>query len=172
MHSTELYLIRHGIAGEHGIYANDSDRPLTEEGHTKTKRVAKRLQELGIRFDLVQTSPLVRARQTAEILQQTGLGELLEESMELAPAGDFDRWLLWLQQWRQEGRQEGEAGRRLAIVGHEPGLGEWTELLLWGRVRHQLIVKKAGVIGLILPTTGSPLGRSELFWLTPPKFLC
>ena len=39
----ELYIIRHGLAGEHGTYANDYDRPLTAEGQTKTKAVAKRL---------------------------------------------------------------------------------------------------------------------------------
>ncbi|MBD3880703.1 phosphohistidine phosphatase SixA [Phormidium tenue FACHB-886] len=164
MPSIELYVIRHGLAGERGTYANDDERPLTEEGRTKTKRVAKRLHELGVQFDLLQTSPLVRAYQTAEILRSVGLSKQLEVSEYLAPAGDFDAWVDGLQQWRK-GRTQ------LAIVGHEPDLGEWTERLLWGTVRHQLIIKKAGVIGLVLPEDGSPIGRSQLFWFTPPKYL-
>jgi phosphohistidine phosphatase len=162
----ELYLVRHGLAGEHGTYVNDSDRPLTEEGQIKTKRVAKRLYELGIRFDLIQTSPLVRALQTAEILQSAGLSSQLELCTDLAPGGNFNAWV--------GGLRENKADKnkiQLAIVGHEPDLGEWTERLLWGTVRHQLILKKAGVIGLLLPESGSPVGRSQLFWFTPPKYL-
>ncbi len=159
----ELYIIRHGLAGEHGTYTNDNDRPLTDEGQTKTKRVAQRLKELGIRFDLMQTSPLIRAQQTAELLQ--GLSDRLEVCADLAPGGNFDAWVGGLEQWKQAGKTQ------LAIVGHEPALSEWAERLLWGSVRHQLILKKAGVIGLLLPEKESPIGRSQLFWFTPPKYL-
>jgi phosphohistidine phosphatase len=165
MPSIELYLIRHGLAGEHGTYANDTERPLTDEGRIKTNRVATRLCELGIRFDLIQTSPLVRAHQTAEILQLAGLSNPLETCVYLAPGGDFNAWIEAVQQWRQVGKT------RLAIVGHEPDLGEWAERLIWGTVRHQVILKKAGVIGLLLPEAGSLIGQSQLFWLTSPKYL-
>lgn len=163
MKPIELYIVRHGLAGEHGSYANDEERPLTEEGIRKTKRVAKRLGQLGLRFDLILTSPLVRAQQTAEILQQADLGKRLEESAYLKPKGDFNGWLDWLQQWRSR-------GDCLAIVGHEPDLSEWAQRLVWGQPRQQIVLKKAGVIGLTLPE-GSPIGRSELFWLSPPRFL-
>lgn len=160
----ELYLIRHGLAGTYGSYTHDADRPLTEEGVQKTKRVAKRLYELGLRFDLIQTSPLVRARQTAEILQKVHLSEQLQQSKDLAPSGNLAAWLDWLQTWQQ-------AERRLAIVGHEPNLGEWAEQLVWGEARQQLVVKKAGVMGLTVPDEGMLIGRCQLFWLTPPRFL-
>ncbi|HEY9642301.1 MAG TPA: phosphohistidine phosphatase SixA [Coleofasciculaceae cyanobacterium] len=160
----ELYLIRHGLAEERGTYANDEERPLTDAGRSKTKQVAKRLYELGIRLDLIQTSPLVRAQQTAEILQAAHLSHQLETSSDLAPNGNFETWVKGLQPWQAQ-------GKTLAIVGHEPNLGEWAEWLIWGKVRHQLIVKKAGVIGLLLPKSGSPIGNSQLFWLTPPKLL-
>ncbi|MBI4780157.1 MAG: phosphohistidine phosphatase SixA [Oscillatoriophycideae cyanobacterium NC_groundwater_1537_Pr4_S-0.65um_50_18] len=168
MKPIELYLIRHGIAAEHGTYPKDGDRPLTDEGREKTKQIAERLYGLGIRFDLIQTSPLVRARQTAEILQAVGLGKSGEVSEYLAPAGSFEAWVTWLQSWR---------GHQLAIVGHEPDLGEWAEKLVWGTVRHSsdgqstFRLKKAGVIGLSLPEAGSPVGNCQLFWLTPPKLL-
>lgn len=160
----ELYLIRHGIAAERGTYTNDDERPLTDEGIRKTKRIAKRLYDLNVRFNLIQTSPLIRARETAEILKTAGLSKQLEESPYLAPDGDFTAWLVWLQQWRT-------ADRQLAIVGHEPDLGEWAERLVWGAPRQQLVVKKAGIIGLLLPEQDSPVGKSQLFWLSPPRFL-
>jgi phosphohistidine phosphatase len=160
----ELYMIRHGLAVERGEYANDDDRPLTDEGIRRTKRVAKRLHELGIKVDLIQTSPLVRARQTAEILLTVGLSKQLEESIDLKPDGALEHWLTWLQTWRQNGEKS------LAIVGHEPDLGTWTEQLVWGEARHNLVVKKAGVIGLLLPDD-APVGRSQLFWFTPPRLL-
>jgi phosphohistidine phosphatase len=166
MATIELYLVRHGLAGERGTYANDDERPLTEEGIRRTRRVAKRLCELNIRFDLILTSPLARARQTAEILQTYKLGSQLEEYQPLAPGGDINVWLSWLQQWRQTG------GDCLALVGHEPDLGEWAETLVWGQPRQNLIVKKAGIIGLLLPDNeaASPIGQSQLFWFTPPRF--
>jgi phosphohistidine phosphatase len=161
----ELYLIRHGLAAERGTYANDDERPLTEAGIRKTKRVAQRLYELDIRFDLILTSPLVRAQQTAEILQTIGLSKHLEQSPHLAPTGSFNAWLSWLESWRSNG------GSQLAIVGHEPNLGEWTERLVWGEPRQQLVVKKAGVMGVLVPEVENPVGQSELFWLTPPRLL-
>ena len=159
-----LYLIRHGIAAEPEEYATDSERPLTKEGASKTRKVAQRLYELEIQFDLILTSSLLRAQQTAQILQTVGLSSKIEESAALAPSGDFGHWLKWYKQWQETG------SRSLALVGHQPDLGNWAETLLWGRSQDALIVKKAGIIGLLLPETGSPVGRSQMFWLTGPKF--
>jgi phosphohistidine phosphatase len=160
----ELYLIRHGLAGEQGTYPNDDERPLTMEGQHKTKQVAKRLVEFDLQFDLMLTSPLVRARQTAEILIDAGLGHQLQESIDLA-SGDLDSWLTWLKSW--------EPGnlRRLALVGHEPSLSEWAESLIFGRSVGVFQLKKAGIIGLSLPDQIDPVGQSTVFWLTPPRFL-
>lgn len=165
MAGIDLYIIRHGLAGESGSYPNDDERPLTEEGIRKTKRIAKRLYDLDLRFDLILTSPLARARQTADILQSAKLAPRLEESKYLAPGGDLNAWLSWLQLWRQSG------GDCLAMVGHEPDLSEWAEQLVWGDIRHRLVLKKAGIIGITLPDEGSAIGQSQLFWLTPPRFL-
>ncbi len=131
-------------------------------------------------FDPILFSPLLRTQQTAEILQKAGLATQIETSHHLAPAGDIKAWLDWLDKWQQTG------GSTLALVGHQPNLGNWAEILVWGEpycvprvVRvalpgdtgGALVVKKAGVIGLSLPETGSPLGRCSLFLLAPPKFL-
>jgi phosphohistidine phosphatase len=161
----ELYLIRHGLAGEFGTYPNDNERPLTEDGIKKTRLIANRLIDLGLQFDLILTSPLVRAKQTADILVEVGLGSQLQEVNYLALDSNITAWLSWLSTW-VPGNQ-----KRLALVGHEPTLSTWAELLAWGEVKGAIKLKKAGIIALSLPESGSPIGQSTLFWLTPPRFL-
>ncbi|MEH2355268.1 phosphohistidine phosphatase SixA [Nostoc sp.] len=162
----ELYLIRHGIAEDKGLGIKDEERSLTKEGRQKTEKVAQKLVKLGLNFDLILTSPLVRARQTAEILITEKLSSQLEESSHLAHDGQISSWLKdWL-----EPRNYSQ-NTQLALVGHEPDLTSWAEILLWGEVKASLVLKKAGMIGIKLPETGSPLGRSQMFWLTPPKYL-
>jgi phosphohistidine phosphatase len=163
----ELYLIRHGIAAERDAYANDEERPLTDKGRQKTGQVAKQLRERGLRFDLILTSPLVRARETAAILKDAGLGSQVEEFPSLAPDGDIHVWISWLEKRRKNAYSD----RRLALVGHQPDLGNWAEALVWGDAQEKLVLKKAGVIGLNIPATGMPVGQSELFLLTSPKWL-
>lgn len=163
--SIEVYFIRHGIAAERGTYANDEERPLTPEGDRKTRQIAQRLTELSLAVDLILTSPLIRAHQTAEILRNHRLSETVEEFAALSPDGSFHSWLTWLDEWRQSARQG------LALVGHQPDLGDWAEQLIWGESRGRLILKKAGIIGVKVPKTGNPVASSELFWLTPPRFL-
>ncbi|MFB6276530.1 MAG: phosphohistidine phosphatase SixA [Halothece sp.] len=165
--SKQVYLIRHGIAVDRGVYQKDEERPLTEKGQKKTTKVAKQIDEVGITFDIILTSPLVRATQTAEILQEVGLSKTLESFPPLAPGGDIQAWLDWWNNWQQETNpNEGS----VALVGHEPDLGNWAELLVWGNIQEKLVVKKAGIIGLNCPENDSPLGNSELFLLTPPKW--
>jgi phosphohistidine phosphatase len=163
----ELYLIRHGIAADREAYTNDEQRPLTDKGHQKTAKVAKQLCDRGLRFDLILTSPLVRAKETATILKEAGLASQVEEFVALAPDGDIHAWINWLEKrW-----QTTPGDKCLALVGHQPDLGNWAETLVWGKARDKLILKKAGVIGLNIPDTKSPIGQSELFLLLSPKWL-
>lgn len=163
----ELYLIRHGIAAEREAYANDEDRPLTDKGHQKTGKVAKQLHHQGLRFDLILTSPLVRAKQTAVILQGAGLSSQIEEFPALAPDGDIHAWVQWLEKWQQQNSES----QSIALVGHQPDLGNWAEILVWGKAQEKLVLKKAGVIGLTLPQPGTPIGQSLMFLLLSPKWL-
>ncbi|MBM3462072.1 MAG: phosphohistidine phosphatase SixA, partial [Armatimonadetes bacterium] len=66
----DLYILRHGIAYDHGHpdYPDDDSRPLTPKGRRRTRRIARGMRDLGLRFDAILTSPLPRARQTAEIV--------------------------------------------------------------------------------------------------------
>lgn len=161
----DIYLIRHGIAADKGDFEHDRDRPLIPKGEDRTKRVAQRLKELGIEFELMLTSPLVRAKQTAQILLNAGLAATLEENEQLAPEGNLQDFL---QNW--ENSRYAKLKGALALVGHEPDLSQWAEQLVWGSIQEKMVLKKSGIIGLSLPTVGSPLGNSELFLLISPKW--
>ena len=162
----ELYLIRHGIAEEHQPQLKDEERQLTPEGRQKTEKVAQRLAKLELHFDLILTSPLVRAYQTAEILIAAGLSSQLETSDHLSFDGNIQNW--W-QEWLKPRKYPHKT--KLALVGHEPSLSHWAEILLWGEAKESLILKKAGMMGIKLPDDGSAWGRSQMFWLTSPKYL-
>lgn len=162
----ELYLIRHGIAQEQSPTIPDGDRRLTQKGKDKTQRVAQRLQAIGVEFDLILTSPLVRAQQTAQILLERGLSPHLETFDPLAPGEDI---ALGVNQLIQEYQHRSQ--RCLALVGHQPDLANWAEYLVFGSPQGKLIVKKAGIIGLTLPSWDFQPGQGELLLLTPPRWL-
>lgn len=155
----ELLLLRHGIA-EDG--EPDATRPLSPEGHRRTAAVLERLLQLGLGADQLCSSPLLRARQTAELALAAGLapgGLALAEA--LAPGGAALAWLQGL------AAGEGLAGQRLALVGHEPDLGDLAAALI-GAPAGSLQLKKAGV-ALLRWQPGAGPGR--LLLLATPKLL-
>jgi phosphohistidine phosphatase len=161
----EIFLMRHGIAEDLQPGEVDANRELTTKGIAKTGRVALHMQEKGWKFDLVLVSPLVRACQTAEILLESRLSEVLEIHPPLAPEGVLDDWLQWLQSYRAAH----PTLKRLALVGHEPNLSQWAETLVFGQVFDRIHLKKAGVIALQAPDTTEIVGKCELLWLATPK---
>ncbi len=161
----EIFLMRHGIAEDLQPGEVDADRELTTKGIAKTGRVAISMQEKGWKFDLVLASPLVRARQTAQILLESGLSKILEIHPPLAPEGLLDNWLQWLQSYQSAH----PTLKRLVLVGHEPNLSQWAETLVFGQVFDRIHLKKAGVIALQAPDTAEIIGKCELLWLVPPK---
>ena len=166
-----LYLIRHGIAVEPDPFAldqmaNDESRSLTKVGRKKVEQVANRLAELEITFDLIITSPLVRAQQTADILIEKQISTKLEISEDLKPMGRIESWLMG---WNQRDSQSSIS--TIALVGHEPNLSEWAELLIFGKVYHQIILKKGGIIGLKFPDERVEIGMAQLACLISPKYL-
>ena len=161
----EVYLIRHGIAAERGTYANDDERPLIDKGRTKTKKVAQSLKEVGVSFDAILTSPLVRAKQTADILFEAGLSSQVEFFSALSPGGNIQDFVTWQCQKKYRNKS-------VALVGHQPDLGMWAEILVWGTAQGKIIVKKAGLIGIKFTSIDNNLiGNGELFLLSSPKFL-
>ena len=162
----EIYLIRHGIAQDATSEMKDEERSLTEDGRKRTQKVAQRLKDLGLSFDLIAASPLTRSQQTAEILISTGLSSQLEECSYLAPGGSIQDWIA---QWLIP--KNYSSSTRLGLVGHEPCLSNWAEILIWGEAKDSLVLKKAGTIGIETPEKGSFVGQCQMFWLTPPKYL-
>jgi phosphohistidine phosphatase len=166
-----LYLIRHGIAEDPdplvpNLIASDEIRPLTKIGRKKFIQVADKLQKLDLIFDLIITSPLVRARQTAEILIARQVSSKLEISPDLKPIGNLPSWLM---AWNA--RSIDTAISKVALVGHEPNLSEWAELLICGKICHKLILKKGGMIGLKFPDSQVGIEMAQLHCVIPPKYL-
>ncbi len=166
-----LYLIRHGIAVDPDPFAldqmaNDESRSLTKVGRKKVEQVADRLAKLEITFELIITSPLLRARQTADILIDKQISHRLEVANDLKPMASLHQWLA---NWNA--RPDLNTISTLALVGHEPNLSEWAELLMFGKVYHQLILKKGGIIGLKFPDERVAIGMAQLACLISPKYL-
>lgn len=159
----EIYLVRHGIAAEKGLYSEDAKRPLIEKGINKTTSVAQRLLEIGMTFEDILSSPLVRAYQTADILKKVGLGKKITLNESLAPDGDIQLWLQWLSNNFND-------TYKIALVGHQPDLSNWAEMLIFGSIKEQLVLKKSGIIGIKITDKIDPIGNSELFLLTSPKW--
>ena len=162
MAELELYLIRHGIAAERGPeYPDDEQRPLTAEGLAGIRRAGRSLNEIGVECDLVLTSPLVRTRQTA-----AALAEALESRPRvittdaLAPGGTTDDVL------RAVATHAGP--RRIALVGHEPNIGELAAALLG---MSSPVPFKKGAICRIDISGRVAGGEGELRWFLPPKVL-
>ena len=162
MATVELYLIRHGIAEERGPkWPDDSKRPLTGKGITALKQEAKALAALGISFDLIISSPLTRTRQTANVFAEH-LPEkpAVELSDSLTPAGTPSAVI---QEMARHSRKA-----RIALVGHEPNIGELAARLIGAR---SPIEFKKGAICRIDLEALPPKAPGMLRWFLPPRIL-
>jgi phosphohistidine phosphatase len=178
----ELLLLRHGIAAdaadEPGLDPQlaDGARPLTPAGRRRTAAVLQRLLTLDLTCNQLFTSPLLRARQTAELALQAGLAPALSEAPALAPGGDAAGWLRQLGAATSLDVQpldvqppcvERPCVERWALVGHEPDLSCLAASLI-GADPGSLQLKKAGV-ALLAWTPGQ--ARARLLLLVPPRAL-
>jgi len=158
----ELYLIRHGLAGERGPeWPDDSKRPLTDEGLSRLRKEARGLRELGVGFDVIVTSPLVRTRQTADVFAEVLTTKApIVSSDALAPAGSPASVIQEIARHARKGR--------VALVGHEPNLGELAGHLI--QARSALSFKKGGICRIDFEVP-PPKGVGSLIWFLPPKVL-
>ena len=158
----ELYLIRHGVAEERGdAWPDDTKRPLSEGGMERMRKAARGLARLNISIDIVLTSPLVRARQTADILVSAlAPRPALVTIDSLAPEGTYAALMADLE---KHGRKD-----RLALVGHEPGIGELAARLIGSR--HSFEFKKGAVCRIDVDEI-PPAGPGDLRWMMSPKIL-
>jgi phosphohistidine phosphatase len=158
----ELYLIRHGVAEERGeAWPDDSKRPLTQDGMSKLRKIARALETLEVNFDVIVSSPLVRTRQTAEIIAG-GLDPHphIVTSDALAPGGSAAAALSDLEKHAKR--------ERIALVGHEPGIGELAARLVGSR--HPIPFKKGAVCRIDVERM-PPAGPGDLRWFLTPKML-
>jgi phosphohistidine phosphatase len=159
----EIYLLRHAIAVESEKFrGEDSRRPLTREGAKKMRRAAKGIRSLGLSFDLILTSPYLRARETADIVAHVCKLRRVECSDFLTPGGDQRKLLGQLRELRSK--------KSVMLVGHEPHLGRLLATLIGARLAAALQLKKGGVC--LLSAERLRYGAcAKLEWLLTPRQL-
>jgi phosphohistidine phosphatase len=161
----QLIVIRHAIAMEREEHARtgrpDSDRPLTDTGRRRMRKNARGLQRFSPHPDLIGTSPWLRAADTARVVAET----LGVERMETVDAMLPDRPPSELADWLND---KGDLGA-IAVVGHEPHLGELVTWLIGGKQGLNVEFKKGGAC--LLRIDGEvAAGSAMLLWhLTPAQ---
>jgi phosphohistidine phosphatase len=154
-----LYFLRHGLAGLREEWTeDDSLRPLTKLGMKKMVKTADLLAGLDLGLDLIVTSPLTRAFQTADIVaHRFKLEDHLMQDERLAPGFGTQELIEILQAYPE--------AENIMLVGHEPDFSFTIGALTGGRV----VCKKGGLARVDITST-DPL-QGELAWLVPPKLL-
>src|SRR6266581_875472 len=149
----ELYFLRHGEADWPDWDKPDDERPLTKHGKKEMREVAKYLDRLKVRLNLIVTSPLSRAAQTAEIAADYLKAKLRKDEL-LAPGFGMSELRTVLKRHR---------AKVLMLVGHEP---DFTNVIS-GLTGASLKLSKAGVALLEVDPESE---EGKLLWLFPPKF--
>ena len=158
-----LYLVRHGSAVLHGTegITCDAERTLTPKGIKKLRASASALVQLGVTLDEVWTSPLTRARETADVLiDEFAVAQPARVVDYLQPEAPFEPLAEELQNHLEQ------AG--IALVGHEPDLGELATYLLTGTRSASFRFKKGGVACIEVYDI-RPQVHCQLRWLLTPK---
>jgi phosphohistidine phosphatase len=157
-----LYLIRHGVAEERGdAWPDDTKRPLSEDGMARLRKAARGLARLGVSIEVILTSPLVRTRQTAEIVAPAlDPRPSIVTIDSLAPEGTYAALVADLEKHARKSS--------IALVGHEPGIGELAARLIGSR--HSFEFKKGAVCRIDVEEI-PPAGPGDLRWMLTPKIL-
>jgi phosphohistidine phosphatase len=162
-----LYLMRHGIAlpADDPSVAHDGDRPLTPKGIKRTRKAARGLRRLNIPFDVILTSPVLRARQTADaVAGELGAEAVVKEISSLAPESTVDHLLFGLTRYKNH--------EHLLLVGHEPLLSNALSHLLGGKSARSVHVefKKSALCRVEIDDL-PPSNPGKLHWFLTPKQL-
>ena len=149
----EVYFLRHGEADWPKWKKSDDERPLTKRGKKQMRDVARFLDHLKVRPDLIVTSPLPRAAQTAEIAADYLKAKLRKDEL-LAPGFGASKLPTVLKR---------HGARVLMLVGHEPDFTQVISELTGASLK----LSKAGVA---LVDVDPESEEGKLLWLFPPKF--
>lgn len=154
-----LYFLRHGLADRRAWSGDDFSRPLTTAGKQRMAREAATMAQLDLQVDLILTSPLTRAAQTAAIVaEHLDLADLVCVDERVAfglDAGTLARLLA-----------DHAVARRVLLVGHEPSFSLTISEITGGS---DVICKKGSLARVDLIQDDPP--RGDLVWLLPPKIL-
>ena len=158
----DVILIRHAEAGERDAaqWPDDALRPITPDGRRKHLAVSRAMRKLGIEFDFLVTSPLVRARETAEIVAEAWDWDedpLMDDA--LGPECSATGVVRLLARFPPD--------KTVALVGHEPSFSAVAAALIGGSGDARITLKKSGAIGISFDGAAA-LGRGALSWLWKP----
>jgi phosphohistidine phosphatase len=162
--SCVIYLVRHAIAGPAEAGMSDGDRALTRDGERKMRGVAAGLKRLGVAPDVVLSSPLRRALETAAVVVDVLAPKVsVEIYPPLAPGHEAVEVLTGLRRHR--------AARELVLVGHEPGMGLLASHVLTGSAHLTPLPFKKGAVAAIRVDALPPRAAGELLWFMTSKQL-
>ena len=160
----EIFLLRHGLAVERGTrgFEDDATRPLTPKGRRQLRKTAAAMKQMELRFNLILSSPLLRAKQTAEIVAaDLKIKKRLKFSNALAPGGDTASLFRQIERMKP-------VPERLLLVGHEPDLSRLVSLLVTGGAPLPMDFKKGGLCKLDVEKLSA--GKcATLAWLLTPR---
>ena len=154
-----IYFLRHASAGSHKAnLAADERRPLDPDGIQQCGVIGRALAELEVKLDIVISSPLKRAQQTAELVaREIGYEDRIEFSDALRPEANYRGFEQLLQSYAKKDE--------IMVVGHNPTLSEFLSLLISGGASHTAVELKKGAIAKV-PMDGN---SSALQWCFTPK---
>jgi len=158
----EILLIRHAKAESRDAAAwpDDDLRPLTAEGRTEQRGATRAMKKMGVRFDFLVTSPLQRARETADIVAKGyRWPELPQVAEELGHGYAVAAIVKLLAKF--------PPGATVALVGHEPDLSSLAGALVTRDGRLNIAVKKSGVVGIAFDGPADEGKGTLLFHLKP-----
>lgn len=141
-----LYILRHAIAIDRAspAYEDDSQRPLTDKGAAKMKQIASGLRHMGVEFELILSSPYLRAHQTAEILAKSyDIPEKLMLTPALLPEAPASQII-------NEINENYALVDNVVLIGHQPGLNALISMLISGDPMLNITLKKGGLCRLFV----------------------
>jgi len=156
----KLHLVRHATASE--VAPNDAERELTREGREEARITGAALAQLDVRVSYVLSSPLVRARQTAQIISDTlKVSDDVALLYELANNASTTSLLKALRPYAACGE--------ILLVGHMPSLSEHLAVLIGAPNGKSFLLGKGGAACIDLPHLRTGVG--QLRWLMRQKQL-
>ncbi|HAP34625.1 MAG TPA: phosphohistidine phosphatase SixA [Bacteroidetes bacterium] len=155
-----LFFLRHGEAGMN--FPSDFERELTDGGIGASHSIGGFCKKTGITFTHIISSPLMRAKQTAQVIVQKFPGMTMEESELLTPNADPKNLFNFLRSFT--------SSSKILLVTHEPFVSNFISTLISGTETVNIIMRPTTFA--CVETTGSPArGNGKLLWLVPSELI-